>query len=49
MKPEYKEIEVECPKCKAKAKVKANNQYDTFYSCSNCGELIVVKKLGENF
>lgn len=44
MKIEEKEIEVECPKCKTRAKVKANNMFDTLYFCKNCGEIIVVAK-----
>ena len=42
---ESQEIEIECPKCKAKAKVKANSMSDILYSCGNCKEIIVVKKL----
>ncbi|MEM2089722.1 MAG: hypothetical protein QXL88_01360 [Candidatus Pacearchaeota archaeon] len=44
MRIEEKEIEIECPRCKVRAKVKANNMFDTLYSCKNCGEIIVIKK-----
>jgi len=45
MKLQEKEMEMECPKCKTKATVKANNMFDRLYSCQNCGEVIVVKKI----
>ncbi len=39
------EIDVKCPKCGMHSKVKTNNFFDTFYSCPNCKELIIVQKL----
>ncbi len=42
---EEREIDVECPKCKMHSRVKANNFFDTIYSCSNCKEIIIIKKL----
>jgi len=42
---EEKEIETECPKCNKHSKVKTNNFFDSIYSCPNCGEIIIVKKI----
>ena len=46
-KYEEQEIEVECPKCGMHSQVKANNFFNTVYSCSNCKEIIIIKKLDD--
>ena len=45
MKEQFKDIEIECPKCKAKAVVRANTVFDTIYSCKICKNVIVVEKV----
>ncbi len=45
MKPQPKDIEIECPKCKTKSIVTANTMFDTIYSCKTCKNVIVVEKV----
>ena len=42
---EEKEIDIECPKCGTRSRVKANNFFNTIYTCGNCKEIIIIKKL----
>ena len=45
MREEFEEIEVTCPKCGTKEKVRASNEHSTIYQCMNCKELINVPKI----
>jgi hypothetical protein len=45
MKEQFKDIEIECPKCKTKATVRANSMFDTIYSCKTCKNVIFVEKV----